>query len=60
MNGLTIMIGSLGRVCGDGKKGCKQTNYQTTIDILLTNGQLIRLFTPFLPIFLLVNYIRPI
>ena len=32
----------------EGKKGCKQTNPQTIIDILLTNSLLIRLFTCFL------------
>ena len=38
---LTIMIGQLGLVClKDGKKACKQTNKQTTIDILLTNYHL--------------------
>ena len=34
---------------------CQQTNKQTIIDILLTNCLLIRLFTSFLPVFLLVN-----
>ena len=30
-------------------KACKQTNWQTIIDILLTNGLLIYLLTCFLP-----------
>ena len=34
-------------------KACKQTNWQTIIDILLTYGLLIYLFTCFLPVFLL-------
>ena len=35
MNGPTIMIGQLEL---DKKKGCEQTNYQTIIYILLSNG----------------------
>ena len=41
MNGPTVMIGQLGRR----EEGMKLNNYQTIIDILLTNGLLIRLFS---------------
>ena len=44
------LASQLGLIREDGEKICKQTNYHTIVDILLTNGLLICLLTCFLPI----------